>query len=253
MGTLSNKSALVTGAAHGIGLAIASALLDAGCDVAAHYHELEDGVRVLTERAAAKGRRVFAIRADLTREEEATECVRAAVEKLGGLHVLVNNAGGMVQRRAVGELDAEYWRKVMDVNMATMAYVTKAALPALAKARGASIVNIASVAGRKGGRAGSIAYSTAKGAVLAWTRSLATEVASQGIRVNAVAPGTILGTRFHELHTSPEAIKAAPGSTPLGRAGEVGDVARPVVFLASEYDGFITGATLDVNGGVYSA
>jgi 3-oxoacyl-[acyl-carrier protein] reductase len=253
MGTLQDKHALVTGAAHGIGLAIAEALLDAGCHVSAHAHERDDGLAALAERAARLGRRFTTVRADLVREDEAAACVERAVAAVGPLAILINNAGGMVQRRTVGEIDADYWRQVMDVNMATMVFATRAAIPHLARAGGASIVNVASVAGRKGGRPGSIAYSTAKGAVLAWTRSLAAELAAQGIRVNAVAPGTILGTRFHELHTSPEAIKAAPKAVPLGRAGEVGDVARPVAFLASEYDGFITGATLDVNGGVYSA
>jgi 3-oxoacyl-[acyl-carrier protein] reductase len=253
MGTLSDKHALVTGGAHGIGLAIVEALLDAGCHVCVHYHESEQGLPALAERAARVGRRLSTAAADLTQEQQATACVERAAEQLGSLEILINNAGGMVQRRNAGEIDTEYWRRVMDVNMSSMAFVTKAAIAHLAKAGGASVVNVSSIAGRKGGRAGSIAYSTAKGAVLAWTRSLATELAPQGIRVNAVAPGTVLGTRFHELHTSPEQIKAAPKSVPLGRAGEVGDIARPVAFLASEYDGFITGATLDVNGGVYCA
>ena len=114
-------------------------------------------------------------------------------------------------------------------------------------------MNLASLAGRKGGHAGSISYSTAKGATLTWTRSLATELADRSIRVNAVAPGLILGTRFHDTHTTKESADNTVAGIPLGRAGVPEDVARPVVFLASEFDGFITGATLDINGGVYSA
>ena len=127
-------------------------------------------------------------------------------------------------------------------------------MPHLARAsEGSSIVNLASLAGRKGGHAGSLVYGTSKGAVITWTRALAGELADRGIRVNCVAPGLMLGTRFHQTHTTPESAARTVAGIPLGRAGNPEDVARPVAFLASEYDGFITGATLDINGGVYSA
>jgi 3-oxoacyl-[acyl-carrier protein] reductase len=131
--------------------------------------------------------------------------------------------------------------------------VSRAAIPWLAKSGQASIVNLSSLAGRKGGHPGSLAYSAVKGAVLTWTRALANELASQGVRVNSVAPGFILGTRFHATHTAQASAQATVQQIPLGRAGAPEDVARAVVFLASEYDGFITGATLDINGGVYAA
>jgi 3-oxoacyl-[acyl-carrier protein] reductase len=135
--------------------------------------------------------------------------------------------------------------------------VTRAAVPHLATAAktggGASIVNLASLAGRKGGHAGSLAYSTAKGAVLTFTRALAAELGPQGLRVNALAPGLILGTSFHNTHTTAESARATIATIPLGRSGTAEDVARAAVFLAGEFDGFITGATLDINGGVYCA
>jgi 3-oxoacyl-[acyl-carrier protein] reductase len=135
--------------------------------------------------------------------------------------------------------------------------ITRAAAPHLAAAAksggGASIVNLSSLAGRKGGHPGSLAYSTAKGAVLTFTRALALELGPQGIRVNALAPGLILGTSFHTTHTTPEAARATIAGIPLARGGNADDVARAAVFLASEFDGFITGATLDINGGVYAA
>jgi 3-oxoacyl-[acyl-carrier protein] reductase len=134
-----------------------------------------------------------------------------------------------------------------------MMWVTRAAVPELVKSGESSIVNLSSLAGRKGGHGGSLVYSTAKGAVLTWTRSLASELGPKGIRVNAVAPGLILGTRFHNTHTTEESAKATVAGIPLGRAGAPEDVARAVAYLASEYDGFITGATLDINGGVYAA
>ena len=126
-------------------------------------------------------------------------------------------------------------------------------LPFLNKQDGSSIVNISSLAGRAGGHPGSLVYSTCKGAVLTWTRCLSKELAADKIRVNAVAPGFIEGTRFHETHTTKEAALKTISTIPLGRAGNPYDVARAVAYLASEYDGFITGETIDINGGVYSA
>ncbi|MBP9913314.1 MAG: SDR family oxidoreductase [Opitutaceae bacterium] len=109
------------------------------------------------------------------------------------------------------------------------------------------------MAGRKGRHPGSLAYATTKGAVLTWTRALANELAPQGTRVNAVAPGLILGTSFHNTHTTKESADRTIEGIPLKIGGKADDVARAVVFLASAYDGFITGATLDINGGVYGA
>jgi len=253
MNTLKNKRALVTGGGQGLGEAIVRQLLEAGADVAIHYHTSVAGAQALKEYATKLGRRAEKFQADLTNESSASQLVGAAVTFLGGLDVLVNNAGDLVDRKQLGEIDAEFWERTMAVNVASMLWVTRAAVPALAHAGASSIVNLSSLAGRKGGHPGSLAYSTAKGAVLTWTRALATELASFGIRVNAVAPGFILGTRFHATHTTDESAQKTTMGIPLGRAGTPEDVARAVVFLASEFDGFITGATLDINGGVYAA
>jgi 3-oxoacyl-[acyl-carrier protein] reductase len=251
MNKLVGKRALVTGAGHGIGAGIASALLEAGCDVAVHHR----GERLSDLDAVAKahGRRIFYHQADLTRTSEAQRCVADAVADLGGLEILINNAGGLVGRRALEDVDDAFWQQVIDINMTTMLTTTRAAIPALARANGASIVNVSSLAGRKGGHGGSLVYATTKGAVLTWTRALSSELGARGIRVNAVAPGLILGTKFHDTFTTPEAATAIVAGIPLGRGGTVEDVARAVVFLAAEFDGFITGATLDINGGVYCA
>jgi len=249
MSKLTGKRALVTGGGQGLGYAIVEHLLDAGADVAIHYFSSEAGARELKKKA----RRAEIFRADLTKESEATALVNDAAEFLGGLDILINNAGDLVQRRWIQEVDAEFWNRVMDINVTSMLWVTRAAVPWLEKAGKASIVNLSSLAGRKGGHPGALVYSTAKGAVLTWTRALANELAPKGIRVNAVAPGLILGTRFHDTHTTDEAKKKTIEGIPLGRAGTPDDIARAVVYLASEYDGFITGATLDINGGVYAA
>jgi 3-oxoacyl-[acyl-carrier protein] reductase len=253
MGNLKAKRALVTGGGQGLGFAIVERLLSAGADVAIHYFSSETGARELKSAAQKLGRRAEMFRADLTREAEAEELVKLAANFLGGLDILVNNAGDLVERRSLQKVDLEFWRRSMDVNVTSMMLVTRAATPWLVESGQSSVVNLSSLAGRKGGHPGSLVYATAKGSVLTWTRALATELAPKGVRVNAVAPGLILGTRFHRTHTTPANAEASIQQIPLGRAGTPDDVARAVVFLASEYDGFITGATLDINGGIYAA
>jgi 3-oxoacyl-[acyl-carrier protein] reductase len=253
MGNLKSKRALVTGGGQGLGQAVVQHLLESGADVAIHYFSSETGARELKALAEKMGRRAEIFRADLTKESEAAALVNRSASFLGGLDVLVNNAGDLLERRAIESIDSAFWSRTMDINVTSMMWVTRAAVPWLLKNGQGSIVNLSSLAGRKGGHPGALAYSAAKGAVLAWTRALATELAPKGIRVNAVAPGLILGTRFHSTHTTEESARATIQRIPLGRAGTPDDVARAVVFLASEFDGFITGATLDINGGIYAA
>ena len=257
MSKLLGKRVLVTAGAQGIGLATSRHLLAAGCDLAVHYRSSATAAEALTREAAALGRRCVALTGDLTRTEACDALVAATVQALGGLDILVNNAGSLIARRSFAEADDEFWAQTIMLNVGSLRKVTRAAMPHLAAAAksagGASIVNLASLAGRKGGHAGSLAYATAKGAVLTFTRALAAELGPQGIRVNALAPGLILGTSFHSTHTTKQAADATVATIPLGRAGNADDVARAAVFLAGEFDGFITGATLDINGGVYCA
>ncbi|WP_054181160.1 SDR family NAD(P)-dependent oxidoreductase [Trabulsiella odontotermitis] len=252
MGNLSGKKVLITGAEQGIGKATAKALIEAGCDIYIHYFSGEEGPKELAALATSLGQKAAYGHADLTNEVDAAKCVSLAAEFLGGIDILVNNVGGIIARKWMGEIDQTFWKTVIDVNMTTMLNVTQSALPFLKAAKdGASIVNLASLAGRSGGHSGSLVYSTTKGAVLTWTRSLAAELGQYGIRVNAVAPGLILGTRFHNVHTTKESADETVSAIPLGRAGTAEDVARTIRFLASEYDGFISGATIDINGGIY--
>jgi 3-oxoacyl-[acyl-carrier protein] reductase len=200
-----------------------------------------------------KGQKAAYFSGDLTDEDQVKECVKKSAEFLGGIDVLVNNVGGLIARKSLVEVDMKFYNIVMDVNLKTMVLITRECLPYLEKAGGASIVNLSSLAGRKGGHDGSLIYSTSKGAVLTFTRALAGELGPKGIRVNAVAPGLILGTRFHNTHTTQESADETVKGIPLGRAGNIYDIARTITFLASEYDGFITGETIDINGGVYCA
>src|SRR5688572_17983033 len=257
MTKLLGKRALVTAGAQGIGLAISQQLLQAGCDVFVHYRSSVEAAKTVVTEAHSLARRCSIGTGDLSTTEEAERVVDEATSFLGGLDILINNAGSLIARRLFAEADDDFWAKTMSLNLGSLRKVTRAALPHLAAAAksrgGASIVNLSSLAGRKGGHNGSLAYATAKGAVLTFTRALATEVGPQGIRVNALAPGLILGTSFHDTHTTVASAQATVLTIPLARAGNTDDVARAAVFLAGEYDGFITGATLDINGGVYCA
>lgn len=250
------KRALVTAGAQGIGLAISRHLLAAGCDVFVSYRSSGEAARSLAAEAQTLGRRCGHASADLTETSGCNQLVADAVAFLGGIDLLLNNAGSLVARKTLAEADDDFWAEVMSLNLGSLRRVTRAATPHLVDAArtrgGASIVNLSSLAGRKGGHAGSLVYSTAKGAVLTFTRSLAGELGPQGVRVNALAPGLILGTSFHNTHTTAESARQTIAGIPLGRGGTADDVARAAVFLASEFDGFITGATLDVNGGVYA-
>src|SRR3954471_12178820 len=257
MTKLLGKRALVTAGAQGIGLAISRQLLEAGCDVFVHYHSSDAAAQALGAEAKKFGRRYASTRADLTTSEECNRMVDEAAKFLGGLDILINNAGALVARKSLAEADDDFWAEVMSLNMGSVRRVSRAARPHLIAAAktggGASIVNLSSLAARNGGSVGALAYATAKGAVLTFTRGLARELGPFGIRVNALTPGLILGSNFHAIHTSPEAQRSIIAGIPLGRAGDVEDVARAAVYLASEFDGFITGAALDINGGVLGA
>ncbi|MFK8055585.1 MAG: SDR family NAD(P)-dependent oxidoreductase [Saprospiraceae bacterium] len=249
---LAGKSVLITAGAQGIGESITRHFIDSGANVAIHYFSSADTANQLKEYATSKGLKAVSIAGDLTEEADANALVEQAVAALGGLDILINNAGSLVARKLLSEMETEFWHKVMDINLTSMMFVTRAAASYLAKNENSSIVNLASLAGRKGGHHGSLAYSTSKGAILTLTRALSAELGPQGIRVNAVSPGLILGTSFHNTHTTKESAAATTAGIPIKRAGNSADVARAVLYLASEFDGFITGATLDINGGVYN-
>lgn len=249
---LAGKNILITAGAQGIGEAITRHFIDSGANVAIHYFSSSDTAEQLTEYASSKGQKAVAIPGDLTKEADANTLVEKTVAALGGLDILINNAGSLVARKMLSDMEADFWHKVMDINLTSMMFVTKAAVAHLEKNDNSSIVNLASLAGRKGGHPGSLAYSTSKGAILTFTRALSLELGPKGIRVNAVAPGLILGTSFHNTHTTKESAAATTAGIPIQRAGNADDVARAVLYLGSEYDGFITGATLDMNGGVYN-
>lgn len=248
---LTGKTALVTGGNIGIGRAIAMSLAESGADVAITYlsHDRDEP----THAIEALGRRALALRLDATDSAAVNRTVAQVAEAFDGhIDILVNNAGGLVKRIHIEEMDDETWRRVVDINLTSAFYCTRAVLPRMYRGWG-RIVNNGSIAGHHGGGNGSVAYAAMKGAIHTFTRGLSKEVAARGITVNAVAPGLILDTPFHQKFTPPEAQEASIQQTPLKRAGHPHDVASAVLYLCSDLAAFVTGEVIEINGGLWFA
>ncbi|MEZ5847831.1 MAG: SDR family oxidoreductase [Geminicoccaceae bacterium] len=237
---LAGRKILVTGASRGIGAAAARAFANAGAHLALHYNSEPGEANAIVHSCLLQG--------DFTRMADVARVVGEAIDHLGGLDILVNNAGHMVARIPLdGMRDADI-DAVFDLNARSVVVACRQALPALAASRGA-IINVTSISARAGGSAGSSLYAASKGFVSTFTRSLATELAPQGIRVNAVSPGTI-DTYFHEVYSSAEKLEATRKRIPLRRLGTGDDCAGAFLYLASPtLGGYLTGQIIEVNGG----
>lgn len=243
---LENKGAVVTGGSRGIGRAVAEALAAEGATVAVIYagntEAAEDTVRTIEEA----GGKAFAVQCDVADEAAVTDMVKMVHEKLGTIDVFVNNAGitrdGLLMR-----MKREDWDAVLSTNLTGVYNCTKAVTKIMMKQRSGSIINMTSVVGETG-NAGQANYAAAKAGVIGFTKSAAKELASRNIRVNAVAPGCIDTDMTAVLSDAvkEEMIK----SIPLGRTAAPEEVAQAVVFLASQKAGYITGQTLNVDGGM---
>jgi 3-oxoacyl-[acyl-carrier protein] reductase len=248
---LTGQRAIVTGASTGIGRATAVALADAGADVAVHYGSSKKEAEETARAVESLGRRAVLVQGDFRDGAATGRAVEAAVDALGApIDILVNNAGSLVARSQVGEMDAELWQEVIALNLSSIFFATKAALPHMGS--GARIVNVSSIAGRSGGGPGAFAYAAAKGGVISLTRGMAKELAPRNIRVNAIAPG-VIETPFHDHFSTPEMLETFKKAIPLGRLGTAAECAGTILFLVSPLASYLTGETIDVNGGQWFA
>ena len=242
---LQGKVAIVTGGGRDIGRATVMRLAEEGASVAINYHSSSAGADSAVAEIEAAGGKAIAVQGDLTDPAACEALVAATVDAFGKVDILVNNTGGLVTRKTVAEMTLDHWTKVMDLNLTSTFLMVKACLPHMDKG---AIVNLASQAGRDGGGPGALPYATSKGAVMTMTRGLAKELGPD-IRVNALCPGMV-DTDFHNVHTKPEVRKNVANAAPVKREGAPVDTANLVVFLASDKSAFITGANVDINGGM---
>ena len=243
---LEGKKALVTGASRGIGRAIALALAAEGADVVVNYAGSEAAAKAVAAEIEAMGRKALVIQADISANAAATAMIDQAVKEFGRLDILVNNAGitrdGLLMR-----MKEEDWDAVLTTNLKGVYNCTKAAVKYMMKQKAGHIVSISSVVGLTG-NAGQANYAAAKAGVIGFTKAVAKEVAPRGITVNAVAPGFIQTDMTAVLNE--KQVEGMLATIPLHKLGDPTDIAKAVLFLASDDAAYITGQTLHVDGGM---
>jgi 3-oxoacyl-[acyl-carrier protein] reductase len=238
---LTGRVALVTGASRGIGSAVAVALARAGADIGVNFLAHEKEARAVCSEIEAAGRRALAVRADVSVGGDVSRMVEDVQSSLGEVSILVNNAA-IGRRQAIADISERDWDEILAVNLKSMFLVTQAVLPAMRRARWGRVINLSSVAAQTGGVIGPH-YAASKAGCLGLTHSYAALLAKEGITVNAIAPALIAT----EMVTSNP--NARPDLIPIGRFGEVEEVAEIVVMLAR--NGYVTGQTINANGGWY--
>ncbi|HEV7732312.1 MAG TPA: glucose 1-dehydrogenase [Candidatus Binatia bacterium] len=246
MGRLDRKRALVTGGGRGIGKGIVLELAHEGADVAINYRRSAAEAEATAEAVRALGRRAVTLQADVGDQPAVQAMVTAAVEALGGLDIAVANSGVASRVAAVHELDPSEWRRVMSTDLDGAFFTARAALPHLLERRGSSLIFISSI-GADVAAPGGAPYYAAKAAVNTLMRVIAKEVAGAGVRVNCISPGLVrsdMGERLIKFLGD-----SVVNSIPLGRAGEVVDIGRAAVYLASDDGSWITGQILRLDGG----
>jgi len=248
---LDGKVAIVTGSRQGIGRACAEVLAEAGAAVVINSHQHGEELEKVVETMRANGNKVQAVVADAAQRDGCQKLLDAALELGGSVNILVNNAGGLVKRVPVAEFNEDHFQKVVEINLRTAFLMSHMVIPQMRKQGSGKIINLSSQAAHDGGGPGSAVYSSTKGGIWTFTKSLAKELGPEGIHVNCIAPGFIANTVFHNTFTPKEIHEKIIGKIPLGRHGQPDDVARVVLFLASDLSDYITGQTLEVNGGLY--
>ena len=245
---LKGKVALVSGASSGIGAATARLLAAQGARVAVGFHKNKEGAMAVLESIAAAGGTAVAAVGDFRKVAEINAVVAQVVSEFGPIDILINTAGSLVKRAPVRELTEEFYNEVLDLNLKSAVFASKAVAQSMIDRRTGAIVNLVSIAGHNGGGPGAGMYATSKEALHCFTKSLAKELAPHGIRVNAVSPG-VIDTPFHEMFSTPEMIAGFVKTIPMGRVGTSEECANLIAFLASDASSYILGETIEINGG----
>jgi NAD(P)-dependent dehydrogenase (short-subunit alcohol dehydrogenase family) len=245
---LTGRVALITGGSSGIGAASAKLFAELGAQVAISYHQNQQGAEEVRDAIAEAGGKVVALRADVRQAEDISGLVERAVEELGPIDILINNAGSLIGRQKLLEMTRERWDEVINLNLTSAMLCSQAVARSMIERRTGAIINLVSIAGRTGGGPGAGAYSVAKSGLIALTKAQAKELAPHGVRVNAVSPG-VIDTPFHEAYSTPEMMQGFVATIPLGRVGTALECANVIAFLASDAASYIVGETIEVNGG----
>lgn len=247
---LAGRRVLITGASRGIGAAVAAAFAQCGAAVVVHYGSAKAAAESLVARLCSDGATAMALGADLAQPLAGRTLVERAAQSLGGLDILVTNAGGPLLRVPYAEISDRDYQAIMQINLHAVSDAIRAAIPLMRGAGGGAIVNTTSVGARSGGGRGVAAYAAAKAGVESLSRSLARELAPVGIRVNCVAPGYI-ETDIHAGFSSAEDRSNYVAATPLGRGGRAEECVGAYLYLATaRLSSFVTGQALAVNGGM---
>ncbi|MDK2800986.1 MAG: 3-oxoacyl-[acyl-carrier protein] reductase [Clostridiales bacterium] len=246
---MNNRAALITGASLGIGAETARELASIGFNIGINYRSSEAEAHKVKQQVEQMGRKAILLKADVSQEIEVKNMVNQFISEFRRIDVLVNNAGVMIKRCPVELMDLDLYNRVMDVNVKSCFLCSREVIPYMKKQKWGRIINLSSISAFNGGGVGAAIYAASKGAIVTFTKALSKEVAEYGIRVNAVAPGTI-DTPFHSV-TSPKDMEDRKNSHPLKRHGRADEISAVVGFLVSERADYISGATIDVNGGEY--
>lgn len=246
---LTGKVAIVTGGARDLGRAVAVKLAAEGAKVCVNFFNNEEEAKETLELIHNVGGEAILVYGDMTKAADVKNLVAETVKAFGEkIDILVNVVGGIIGRKKITEQDEAWYDLLMDVNMRSVFLATRETVPHMGD--GASIVNFASLAGRDGGGNGASMYATAKAAVMTFTRAMAKELGPQGIRCNAICPGTI-ATSFHDRFNTPENRERMKQTYPLRREGTAQEVADLVCYLASSESSYLTGTNIDINGGSF--
>ena len=248
---LKNKVVLITGASTGIGAAAARAFAEHGSRVVVHYNASKEAAEKVAREVKTAGGEALLVGGDVTKSANIKRIVADTLAGFGRIDVLVNNAGGLVQRTKIEDYSEDFLHQVLDLNVIQVAMFMHEVVPAMRKQCGGNIINVSSIAARHGGGGGAIVYAGAKGFISTATKGWAKELVGDKIRVNAVSPGVIT-TPFHERYSTAEQLKAMQATIPMNRLGTAEETAGTFIYLASDaMSGYVTGQVIEVNGGQY--